>query len=60
MGINKAPSKEQSTMQAFKHAMGWKQIQPMVRTIEERRATLGTFLLTSRYADDPEITHVQG
>ncbi|KAJ5183452.1 hypothetical protein N7492_001068 [Penicillium capsulatum] len=50
MGINKAPLTEHSTMQAFKHAMGWRQVQPMVRTIDERRAALGAFLMTSSVA----------
>lgn len=58
MGINKAPPKEHSTMQTFRNAMGWRQTQPMVRTLDERRATLGAFILTSRYAPTPRKYHM--
>ncbi|KAJ5085829.1 hypothetical protein N7532_010600 [Penicillium argentinense] len=47
LGINQAVPKELSTMQAFKCAVGWKQHVSTSRTIEERRAVLGCFLLTS-------------
>lgn len=49
LGINQALPKEYSTMQAFKCAVGWRQQMPTVRTIEERRAVLGCFLITSWY-----------
>ncbi|CAI7653371.1 unnamed protein product [Penicillium pancosmium] len=47
LGINQEIPKEPSTMQAFKCAVGWKQPMTTTRTIEERRAALGCFLLTS-------------
>lgn len=49
LGINQAIPKEPSTMQAFKCAVGWKQPMATMRTIEERRAALGCFLITSWY-----------
>jgi hypothetical protein len=49
LGINKSVTTENSTMQAFKSAVGFKQNIPTPRTMEERRAALGCFLITSRY-----------
>ncbi|KAJ5157257.1 uncharacterized protein N7482_008357 [Penicillium canariense] len=48
LGINKPVPTEYSTMQAFKSAVGVKQHIPTTRTMEERRAALGCFLITSR------------
>ena len=48
LGINKPIPTEFSTMQAFKSAVGFKQTIPTTRTMEERRAALGCFLITSR------------
>jgi len=42
-------------MQAFKCAVGWKQPDLTTRTLEERRAALGCFLITSWYANDSEV-----
>ncbi|KAJ5894130.1 hypothetical protein N7495_005821 [Penicillium taxi] len=50
LGLNKAPFKELSTMQAFKCAVGWKLPVLIERTLEERRAALGVFLITSSVA----------
>jgi hypothetical protein len=50
LGINQPVSQEPSNMQAFKCAVGWKQQIPTIRTLEERRAVLGCFLLTSSIA----------
>ncbi|KAJ5219111.1 uncharacterized protein N7498_001210 [Penicillium cinerascens] len=50
LGINQAVTQELSAMQAFKCIVGWKQHIPTVRTLEERRAVLGCFLLTSSIA----------
>ena len=49
LGINNPIPTEHSTMQAFKCAVGFKQNIPTSRTMEERRAALGCFLITSRY-----------
>jgi hypothetical protein len=49
LGINKPVPTEYSTMQAFKCAVGAKPNIPTSRTLEERRAVLGCFLITSRY-----------
>lgn len=49
LGINQAVTQELSAMQEFKCIVGWKQNIPTIRTLEERRAVLGCFLLTSRY-----------
>ncbi|KAJ5678218.1 uncharacterized protein N7477_003851 [Penicillium maclennaniae] len=49
LGINQPVAQEPSTMQTFKCAVGWKQQIPTIRTLEERRAVLGCFLLTSRH-----------
>jgi hypothetical protein len=48
MGINKAIPKDLSTLQAFKCAVGWQPQANTTRTLEERRAVLGCFLITSR------------
>jgi hypothetical protein len=50
LGINKPVPTEYSTMQAFKSAVGFKQNMPTTRTMEERRAALGCFLITSSVA----------
>ncbi|KAJ5713761.1 uncharacterized protein N7483_010942 [Penicillium malachiteum] len=50
MGINKALPKDLSTMQAFKSATGYRQQNSTTRTLEERRAALGCFLITSSVA----------
>ncbi|KAJ5227234.1 uncharacterized protein N7469_007240 [Penicillium citrinum] len=47
LGINQAIPKEPSTLQAFKCAVGWKQPDLTTRTLEERRAALGCFLISS-------------
>lgn len=48
LGINKAPPKDLSTMQAFKSATGDQEHNSPTRTLEERRIVLGVFLMTSR------------
>ncbi|PIG86249.1 hypothetical protein AARAC_004667 [Aspergillus arachidicola] len=48
LGINKAPTKEQTILQGFNRAAGLKTELAMNRTLEERRAVLGCFLITSR------------
>ncbi|KAJ5545930.1 hypothetical protein N7494_003515 [Penicillium frequentans] len=50
MGINKAVPKDLSTLQAFKCAVGWQPQISTTRTLEERRAVLGCFLITSSVA----------
>ncbi|KAJ5278979.1 hypothetical protein N7478_004351 [Penicillium angulare] len=50
MGINKAVPKDLSTMQAFKYAVGWRQNNVPTRTLDERRAVLGCFLISSGVA----------
>ncbi|KAJ5246134.1 hypothetical protein N7468_001117 [Penicillium chermesinum] len=50
LGINKAISKDQSIMQQFKSAVGMRYPHSTVRTLEERRAALGVFLITSSTA----------
>jgi len=48
LGINKDVPKEQSALHTFKCSIGWKVPTPALRTLEERRAVLGAFLITSR------------
>ncbi|KAJ5996867.1 hypothetical protein N7499_006820 [Penicillium canescens] len=50
LGINKSVPNEYSTMQAFKCAIGWRPNPPTARTLEERRAVMGCFLITSSVA----------
>ncbi|KAJ6102163.1 hypothetical protein N7486_004590 [Penicillium sp. IBT 16267x] len=50
MGINKAVPKDLSTLQAFKCAVGWQPQISTTRTLEERRAVLGCFLISSSVA----------
>ena len=42
-------------MQAFKCAIGWKQPDLTTRSLEERRAVLGCFLITSWYVNHSEL-----
>ncbi|KAJ5095926.1 hypothetical protein NUU61_005282 [Penicillium alfredii] len=50
LGINKAASKEQPIMQGFQRAAGGKTETVTSRTLKERRAVLGCFLITSSVA----------
>ncbi|BAE60275.1 unnamed protein product [Aspergillus oryzae RIB40] len=50
LGINKAPRKDQSVLQGFNRAAGLKTEPAMKRTLEERRAVLGCFVITSSIA----------
>ncbi|OQE46982.1 hypothetical protein PENCOP_c001G05365 [Penicillium coprophilum] len=50
LGINKNEPNEYSAMHAFKVAIGMKQTPPTARTLEERRAVLGCFLISSSAA----------
>ncbi|KAJ5818745.1 hypothetical protein N7474_004336 [Penicillium riverlandense] len=50
LGINKDVPKEQSALHTFKCSIGWKVPAPALRTMEERRAVLGAFLITSSIA----------
>ncbi|KAE8404914.1 hypothetical protein BDV37DRAFT_103460 [Aspergillus pseudonomiae] len=50
LGINKAPLNEQTILQGFNRAAGLKTDTAMSRTLEERRAVLGCFLITSSIA----------
>ncbi|KAJ5236537.1 hypothetical protein N7489_006628 [Penicillium chrysogenum] len=47
LGINKSVPNEYSAMHSFKVAIGMKQTPPTARTLEERRAVLGCFLISS-------------
>lgn len=49
LGINQNIPNEKSVMHSFKIAIGVKQSPPTARTLEERRAVLGCFLISSRY-----------
>jgi hypothetical protein len=46
LGIN-GPN-DYSAMSSFKDAIGMKQAPPAARTLEERRAVLGCYLISSR------------
>lgn len=48
LGINQSGLNDHSAMLSFKLAIGMKQAPPAPRTLEERRAVLGCFLLSSR------------
>ncbi|KAI3276388.1 hypothetical protein DTO003C3_9642 [Penicillium roqueforti] len=48
LGINQSVPNEYSAMHSFKVAIGMKQTPPTARTLEERRAVLGCFLISSR------------
>ncbi|KAJ5514265.1 hypothetical protein N7463_003817 [Penicillium fimorum] len=50
LGINKSELNEYSAMHSFKIAIGMKQTPPTARTLEERRAVLGCFLISSSAA----------
>ncbi|KAJ5384674.1 hypothetical protein N7517_002585 [Penicillium concentricum] len=47
LGINKSEQNEHSVMHSFKIAIGMKQTPPTARTLEERRAVMGCFLISS-------------
>ncbi|KXG47021.1 Cytochrome P450 [Penicillium griseofulvum] len=49
LGINKSEPDANSAMKSFKVAIGMKQTPPTARTLEERRAVLGCFLISSSY-----------
>jgi hypothetical protein len=48
LGINKSEPDANSAMHSFKVAIGMKPTPPTARTLEERRAVLGCFLISSR------------
>ncbi|CAG8173321.1 unnamed protein product [Penicillium salamii] len=48
LGINQSPIGANSLMQDFKFAIGMKRNESGIRTLEERRAVLGCFLISSR------------
>ncbi|KAJ5499917.1 hypothetical protein N7453_008968 [Penicillium expansum] len=50
LGINQSGLNDHSAMLSFKLAIGMKQAPPAPRTLEERRAVLGCFLLSSSVA----------
>ncbi|KAJ5678900.1 hypothetical protein N7462_007144, partial [Penicillium macrosclerotiorum] len=50
LGIDKAPPKDLTTMQAYKCAVGLRPNISTARSMEERRAALGCFVLTSSIA----------
>ncbi|KAI3210361.1 hypothetical protein CBS147311_1136 [Penicillium roqueforti] len=50
LGINQSVPNEYSAMHSFKVAIGMKQTPPTARTLEERRAVLGCFLISSSTA----------
>ncbi|KAJ5586970.1 uncharacterized protein N7459_002735 [Penicillium hispanicum] len=47
LGINQAIPTQHTTLHIFKCAVGWRQPAATTRTLEERRAVLGCFLITS-------------
>lgn len=47
LGINQSPFRDKSSMQEYKAAIGVKGNESVVRTLEERRAVLGCFLISS-------------
>ncbi|KAJ5185208.1 Cytochrome P450 [Penicillium cf. griseofulvum] len=49
LGINKSEPDAYSAMHSFKVAIGMKQTPSTARTVEERRAVLGCFLISSSY-----------
>jgi hypothetical protein len=48
LGINQSVPNENSAMHSFKIAIGVKQSLPTARTLEERRAVLGCYLISLR------------
>jgi hypothetical protein len=48
LGINQAVSRDKSIVHDYKVAVGMKKCQPAARTLEERRAVLGCYLISSR------------
>ncbi|KAG0159271.1 hypothetical protein PDIDSM_6793 [Penicillium digitatum] len=50
LGINQSGQNDSSAMLSFKVAIGMKQAPPAPRTLEERRAVLGCFLISSGVA----------
>ncbi|CAI7598556.1 unnamed protein product [Penicillium glandicola] len=50
LGINQSAPDKYSAMHSFKLAIGMKQSPPTARTLEERRAVLGCFLISSSAA----------
>lgn len=47
LGINKSPCRDNSSVQEYKSAIGAKGSESVARTLEERRAVLGCFVISS-------------